>query len=51
MIETIEVKISVEAVRLANNYPELTVKQALEKAKEIYGYDKNWKIKSINRKS
>jgi len=51
MIETIEVKISVEAVRLANDYPELTVKQALEKAKEIYGYDKNWKTKSINRKS
>jgi len=33
--------ISLEAIKIGRDYPELTVEECLEKAKEIYSYDKN----------
>ena len=43
------IEISLEAIKIARDYPELTVEECLEKAKEIYSYDKNWKTESDYR--
>jgi hypothetical protein len=34
-------EISLEAIKIGRDYPELTVEECLKKAKEIYSYDEN----------
>lgn len=41
-------KIAVEAAKIRKDYPELDHRQAIERAKEVLGYEKMEKVAEVN---